>query len=120
MSSQANTQRNFRLKRITTVLLIAIFLLPACGNNHRFDSAAWLKGDRRARGRMSDDLVKRKILLGQTADEAQRLLGRPDTTYPTALSYKIDLGWILKDPENYGVLVYFDQNRIVNEVKIVD
>jgi len=63
---------------------------------------------------------KRKILIGQTADEAQRLLGQPDKTYAGALSHKINLGWFLKDPKHYGLLVYLDERRIVREVKIVD
>ena len=110
------------MNRKTTLLLVMalFFWLAGCGNNKAFDSAAWLKGDRRARGRMCDDLVKRKILIGQTADEAQRLLGQPDKVYPTALSYKIDLGWLFKDPEHYGLLVYLDENRMVREAKIVD
>lgn len=69
---------------------------------------------------MTEDLVKSKILLGQTADEVQRLLGQPDTTYSTALSYKIDLGWVFKKPETYGLLVYLDEKRRVREVKMVD
>jgi len=69
---------------------------------------------------MSEDLVKRKILLGQTADEAKRLLGRPDKDYVSALSYRIDLGWPLKDPIHYGLQVHLDENRKVREVKIVD
>ena len=106
----------------TALLLVMtlVLLLAACGNDKSFDSAAWLKGDMRARGRMCDDLVKRKILIGQTADEAQRLLGQPDKAYATALSYKIDLGWLFKDPKHYGLLVYLDEKRIVREVKIVD
>jgi hypothetical protein len=100
--------------------MILVSLLAACGNDKLFDSDAWLKGDIRARGRMSDDLVKRKILIGQTADEAQRLLGPPDDAYPTALSYKIDLGWLFKDPKHYGLLVYLDERRIVREARIVD
>ncbi len=106
----------------TALLLVMtlVFLLAACGNDKWFDSAAWLKSDMRARGRMCDDLVKRKILIGQTADETQRLLGPPDKAYPTALSYKIDLGWLFKDPKHYGLLVYLDEKRIVREVKIVD
>ena len=97
-----------------------IFLLAACGNDKSFESAAWLKGDARARGRMCEDLVKRKILIGQTADEAQRLLGQADKAYDTALSYKIDLGWLFKDPKHYGLLVYLDEKRTVREVRIVD
>src|SRR5262245_9709280 len=75
-------------------LLIVIFacMLTACGNNRAFNSDEWLKGDRRSRGRMCEDLVGRRILIGQTEDEAQRLLGRPDTVYPRALSYNIDMG----------------------------
>lgn len=74
----------------------------------------------RERGRMSEDLVKRKILLGQTADDAKRLLGQPDKDYVSALSYRIDLGWPLKDPIHYGLQVHLDENRKVREVKIVD
>ena len=69
---------------------------------------------------MCEDLVRRKILIGQTAEEAQRLLGQPDKVYLTALSYKIDLGWLFKNPEHYGLLVYLDESRKVCEVKIVD
>jgi hypothetical protein len=107
-------------KTALRLAMALVFLLAACGNNKPFESAVWLKGDMRARGRMCDDLVKHKILIGQTADEAQRLLGQPDKTYATALSYKIDLGWFLKDPKHYGLLVYLDERRIVREVKIVD
>jgi hypothetical protein len=69
---------------------------------------------------MSEDLVKSKTLVGKTADEARRVLGQPDTNYPGVLSYKIDLGWPLKDPKHYGLQVHLDQNRNVREVKIVD
>ena len=124
MIRKTDGQNNKRLMTNTkTALLLVmtlVLLLPACGNDKSFDSAAWLKGDLRARGRMCDDLVKRKILIGQTADEAQRLLGQPDKAYATALSYKIDLGWLFKDPKHYGLLVYVDERRIVRDVKIVD
>lgn len=69
---------------------------------------------------MSEDLVKRRILIGQTADEAQRLLGRPDTTYPQALSYNIDMGLPFKDPSHNGLQVHLDEERKVREVRIVD
>ena len=109
------------MKTKTALLLVMtlVFLLVACGNDKSFDSASLLKGDMRARGRMCDDLVKRKILIGQTLDEAQRLLGQPDKTYATAVSYKIDLGWLFKDPKHYGLLVYFDERRIVREGKLL-
>jgi hypothetical protein len=106
-----------------TVLLVAttVFLLAACGNNKTFDSAAWLKSDVRERGRMSEDLVKSKILIGKTADESLRVLGQPDTTYPTALVYRIDMGMPFKDdPKHTALQVHLDGNHTVHEVKIVD
>jgi hypothetical protein len=30
------------------------------------------------------------------------------------------MGWPLKDPKNYGLQVFLDENRNVREVKIVD
>jgi hypothetical protein len=109
-------------KTKTQLLLIIalVSLLAACGNNEPFDSNAWLKGDMRARGRMCEDLVKSKTLIGQTANEAQRLLGQPDKDYGRALSYKIDLGWPFKDHKHYVLLVHLDDNRNVREVQIVD
>ena len=92
----------------------------ACGNNKSFDSTAWLKSDQRARGRMCEDLVKRKILIGQPAAEAQRLLGQPDANYVSVLSYNIDLGWPFKDAKHCGLQVHLDESRKVREVKIVD
>ena len=109
------------MSTLALLLVIASFsLLTACGNNKSFDSAAWLKGDMRARGRMCEDLVDRRLLIGQPVSEAQRLLGAPDKTYPGMLSYNIDLGWPLKDPIHYGLQVHVDANRNVREVKIVD
>ncbi len=122
--SQNESQSSERVTTKTKIALLLVValvsLLAACGNNESFDSAAWLKGDLRARGRMCADLVRRKILVGQTADEAQRLLGQPDKDYGSALSYNIDLGWPLKDPKHYGLQVHLDGNRKVREVKIVD
>jgi hypothetical protein len=103
-------------------LLIAALLLSlsACGNNKRFDSAAWLKSDARERGRMAEDLVRQGILIGKSVEETQRLIGAPDKEYGQVLSYKIDLGWIFKDQKHYGLQVHLDSGRYVREVKIVD
>jgi len=71
------------LKRLTamTLFLLAVALLTsACGNNRHFNSTEWLKGDLRARGRMSEDLIKSRILLGKTIDEAKHVLG-PRTSF---------------------------------------
>jgi hypothetical protein len=121
MREKATPERSRLLP--TTVMLLAILsasLLAACGNNRSFESEQWLNGDARTRGRMSEDLVKRKILIGQTADEAQRLLGQPDKNYTNVLSYHIDMGWAFKNPDSYGLQVHLDDNRRIREVKIVD
>jgi hypothetical protein len=107
-------------KRTLLLLFTAMVLLAGCGNNRTFDSATWLKTDARTRGRMSEDLVKSKILIGQTVAEAQRLLGQPDKIYPTAMQYHIDLGYPFKDPKHYGLQVHFNSDQSVREVKIVD
>jgi hypothetical protein len=102
-------------------LLPALFMVAiSCGNNRTFDSTSWLKGDARVRGRMSEDLVKRKLLVGQTATEARALLGPPDTDFGSVLAYKIDFGWPFKDPVPNGLQVHLDENRRVREVRITD
>jgi hypothetical protein len=115
-----HNSRQATTKTARLLVITLVFLLAACGNNQSFDSAAWLKGDHRARGRMCEDLGERKILVGQTAAEALRLLGSPDGEYPTALSYNIDPSWPFKDPVHYGLQVHLDETRKVREVKIVD
>jgi hypothetical protein len=47
------------------------------------------------------------------------LLGQPDKDNASALSYRIELGWTLKDPIPYGLQVHLDEDRKVREVKIV-
>lgn len=108
-------------RKLVLLVVVPIFLLAACGNNKTFNSAAWLKSDARERGRMSEDLVKSKVLIGQAADQAMRLLGQPDTTYPTALVYRLDMGMPFKDdPKHTALQIHLDGNRTVREVKIVD
>jgi len=110
------------MRRRVTLTLVAtmLLLLPACGNNKRFDSAAWLKADARERGRMSEDLVERKILVGSSFEQAKQLLGEPQQDWGRVIQYHIDLGWPLKDPQSYGLQVHFENDRTVREVKIVD
>ena len=108
-----------RLRTLLALVILTLSLI-GCGNNRPFNAAKWIEGTVRERGRMSEDLVNSKILIGATIDEAERLLGPADFTYPTALQYKIDLGWPLKDPMHYGLQVHFDTNRKVHNVKIVD
>lgn len=116
-----NTNSSLRPSGMMAFFVISlVFLATACGNNRPFESTAWLKGDARARGRMSESLVNSKILIGKTVEEAKQVLGVPEQTYPTALQYHIDLGWAFKDPKHYGLQVHFDEKRLVREVKIVD
>jgi hypothetical protein len=114
------SERGLVTKVIGLPLLIAVLLASGCGNNRRFDSNTWLKSDARERGRMSEDLVNSRILIGKTIEEARQVLGEPDFTYPSAFQYKIDLGWLFKDPSHYGLQVHLDERRLVREVKIVD
>lgn len=100
--------------------LALVCLLAACGNNKPFNSTAWQQGDLRTRGRMAEDLVKRKVLVGQPADGVQRLLGPPDKAYPSVLVYNMDLGWPFKDPVHYGFVVHLDADRKVHETRIMD
>ena len=120
MMDRLGKQVLIRVRLISLLLLVSIFLTTACGNNRRFDSAVWLKSDARARGRMSQDLVDRSILLGKSVEEAKAVLGQPDFTYPSALQYKIDLGWAFKASYRYGLQIHLDEKRLVREVKIVD
>ena len=111
------------MQRSSTVTCLSfglLLLLAACGNNRSFDALAWEKADRRERGRMAESLIKSQKLIGKSADETQELLGKADTDYGKALSYKIDMGMPFKDPEHYGLIVHLDGNRKVAEVKIVD
>ena len=108
------------MTKLLLLLLAIVLVLPACGNNRSFDGAAWRSGDARARGRMSEDLVNGRILIGKSSQEAQRVLGPPDTDYGPVLAYRIDLGWAFKDPIHYGLQVHLDERRNVREVKIVD
>jgi hypothetical protein len=103
----------------TIGLLIGLFLL-GCGNNKRFDSDLWLKADMRERGRMCEDLVKGKTLIGKSNDDTRRLLGEPEKDWGHVIQYNIDLGWPLKDPKHTGLQVHLDENRQVREVRIVD
>ena len=107
--------------RTKALLVIAIVcLLAGCGNDRSFNSTAWQQGNLRVRGSMADDLVKRKVLVGRPVDDVQRLLGRPDKDYGSALEYKIDLGWPFKDPSHCAFIVHLDANRNVREAQITD
>ncbi len=115
------TKRSKATTRILLLLLLAaVSISAACGNNQPFDSAAWLKGDARARGRMSEDLVNSKVLLGRSLAEARRLLGAPETDWGRVVQYQIDLGWAFKDPKHYGLQLHLDEEGNVREVRIVD
>ncbi len=117
---KASLKENSLILRTKTLLaIVLVCLVAACGNNKSFDSTAWQQGNLRIRGSMAEDLVKRKVLVGCTADEVQRLLGRPDKDYASALVYKIDLGWPFKDPSHYGFIVHLD-DRNVREAQITD
>lgn len=100
--------------------ILLVLLWSGCGNNRTFNAAAWQKGSARERGRMAESLVKSGMLVGKSVDEAERLLGKPDFDYGKVIQYKIDLGWLFKSPEHYGLQLHLDNQRSVTLVKIVD
>ena len=102
------------------ILTLCFLSTASCGNNRSFDSAAWRQADQRTRGRMSENLMARKLLIGQPATEAQRLLGAPTKEYASLLVYDIDMGLPFKGPNPNGLQVHLDANRNVREVRIVD
>ncbi len=57
-----------------------------------FDSGAWKSGVGGVRGRMANDLIGRKVLLGKTRAEVQQLLGAPDQEGPGSLGYFVYFG----------------------------
>ena len=104
---------------LLTVVLVAT-LFAACGNNKPFNATAWVNADARERGRMSQDLVDSKVLVGKTIEQAKQALGEPQKDWGRVIQYSINLGWPLKDPKHYGLQVQLDENRTVREVRIVD
>lgn len=86
------------------------------GNDAAFDSGAWLNGDARTRGRMAEDLVAQKVLIGLSAEDVERQLGHPKKNYGKVIEYHVDLGWPFKNPIHYGLQVHFDADRKVNLV----
>ena len=90
------------------------------GNDESFASATWLASDARGRGRMSQDLVDSEVLVGLCEKQVVEMLGRPEKNWGSVHQYQINLGWIFKKPETYGLQVHYDQDRKVRRVKIVD
>lgn len=85
------------MTRFVTISAVALLsILIGCQPDHKpFDSNAWINGDYRERGRMSDDLLNNHPLEGRTVAELEKLLGEPNYT-DTSLSIKtwyLDLGW---------------------------
>jgi hypothetical protein len=108
------------MTRACTIALLIGLVLLGCGNNKRFNSDVWLKADMRERGRMSENLVKGKTLIGKSNDETRRLLGEPEKDWGRVIQYNIDMGLPLKDPKHTGLQVHLDENHYVREVRIVD
>ncbi len=108
------------VRKASLLAIVFVCLLVACGNDRLFDSAVWQQGDLRIRGSMAEDIIKRKVLVGQPADDVQRLLGRPEKEYAGALVYKIDMGMPFKDSSRYALVIHLDANRNVREVRITD
>ena len=107
-------------RKAPLLAIVFVCILAACGQRRPFDPAVWQQGNLRVRGSMAEDLIKRKVLLGRPADEARRLLGRPEKEYASALVYHIDMGMPFKDPSRYAFVVHLDADRNVREAQITD
>lgn len=88
-------------------------------NNETFDSGVWIGATPRERGRMAQDLVDGRFLVGQSRETVHQTLGMPEKNWGRVIQYRIDLGWPIKDPTSYGLQVHFDGD-VVRQVKIVD
>ena len=108
------------MKRRELLLVLLSGLFVGCGNNKPFSPTVWRNANARERGRMSQDLVDTKLLVGRTIEQAKEILGEPEKDWGSVIQYDIDLGWPLKDPKHYGLQVHLDENRTVREVRIVD
>lgn len=113
-------ETSIRMSKASLLAVGFVCLLAACGNSRPFDSAAWRQGDPRVRGRMVEDLVGSKMLVGRSGDEVQRSLGRPENEHPGALVYQINMGMPFKDPSRYAFILHLDADRKVRKAQIAD
>lgn len=81
---------------VNITVVTFLLALMGCQPAHKpFDSNAWIEGDYRERGRMSDDLLNNHPFEGISVAELEKLLGEPndmDTSLSTKTWY-LDLGW---------------------------
>src|SRR3982751_5669476 len=72
------------------VILISLLATNSCTTPSRpFNSAEWKQANATTRGSMSDDLINRKLLIGQSRLEVEALLGKPDRQDANSYYYKV-------------------------------
>ena len=91
------------------MLGVALAVATACG--HPFDAGRWREGDALVRGRMADEIISSRILVGKTHSEVVNLLGQAEYDAPSQLSYTIDLRTKASDPAYLrDLIVRFDEH----------
>jgi len=86
-----------------------------------FVQTEWLKGDDRVRGEMVHDLVQRKLFDDRSRAEIAELLGEPDGSGPTWMSYSVDIGEKFFDgPWGYTLTIYFDESGRFEKYHLMD
>ncbi len=88
------------LKSTYFLLVFLAILTTACTSKRKFNHELWnLRTDPgfppKERNAMVDDLTNNYTLKGLTSQELRRLVGEPDYTDSTRLTYKVvvDYGW---------------------------
>jgi len=77
-----------RLAKISLIML-ALSILGACSFSKPFNSEEWLAGSVSSRGTMTQDLIDRRILIGKSKIEIEKLLGKPDSQGTDWYGYKV-------------------------------
>ena len=81
------------MKSSTRELLVFLvggsLLITGCSSSGKFESAKWLAADYASRGPMAEDIVNRRLLIGLTTADIEKLLGDPNhrSSYPHADAY---------------------------------
>ncbi len=108
------------MKKILIIYILVLFCFNCSKeklpNDLAFDSGVWKEATRRTRGRMSPDLVKRKLLIGKIRNEIEDLLGKIDFQNGEQSIYLIDIG----EGYDYYFKINFDETGKVKSSFIGD
>lgn len=104
-------------------LLLVVFIPPTYESLAAtgFEPQAWQRGSQVERGRMHEDLLSSRRLIGKSRVEVIELLGPPSHVGENDVSYAIDIGLRFgSDPWLYLLHIEFDNNGRVEAAWIHD